>query len=250
MTLKQSEVCLMKKSLSFFSIIILCIYLTGCVGMAPDGPETLTLGENSYRTNFYGTLVPNKYELSDDKLEIDSIVLNRIKHESFELYHADIGPNGEGTIYCSQKDYESASSFYSDPENYSHYCILGVDAPPQKTKTVELIDVDTAKFNALLDFADRSNYDPFDNKHNAKIEKVDLPMPDNTKDTRLVFYKESSDQLLYSSKRTHYYIIDGHLYAVYRYDFGHGEYEKLIAVKAPDEISSYFVEYMKPYIQN
>ena len=48
-------------------------------------------------------------------------------------------------------------------------------------------------FNALLEFADQSDYDPFDKNHNAKIEKVELPMPDNTKDTRLVFYKQSND---------------------------------------------------------
>ena len=80
------------------------------------------------------------------------------------------------------------------------------------------------------------------------IEKVEFPMPDDTKDTRLVFYKQSKDNLFVSSKGTDYYIINGHLYAVYQYDFGHGEYEKLIAVKVPSEISNYFVEYMKSYM--
>ena len=73
-------------------------------------------------------------------------------------------------------------------------------------------------------------------------------MPDNTKDTRLVFYKQSNDGLFVSYARTDFYILNNHLYAVYRYDFGHGEYEKLIAVKAPDDISTYFVEYMKSYL--
>ena len=236
----------MKKIFALF--LILLITLTGCVGLSPDGPEVLTLGENSYKTGFYGTMFPNKYELSDEKLEIDNIVLNRINHESFKLYHADIGSYTEGTIYCSEKDYENALSFYTNPKNYSYHCILGVDSNTQSTRTIELTDVDTAKFNALLDFADQSNYDPFDKKHNSKIEKVEFPMPDDTKDTRLVFYKQSKDNLFVSSTGTDYYIIDGHLYAVYRYDFGHGEYEKLIAVKVPDEISTYFVEYMKSYL--
>ena len=233
----------------FFSIVlILALTLTGCVGMSPDGPEKLTLGENSYKTGFYGTMFPNEYELSDEKLEVDSIVLNRINHESFELYHADIGPYTEGTIYCAEKDYEKALAFYNDPKNYSYYCILGVDSDTQNTRTIELTDVDTTKFNALIDFSDKSNYDPFDKKHNAKIDKVELPMPDNNKDTRIVFYKESSDYLFKSSSGTDYYIIDGHLYAVYQYDFGHGEYEKLIAVKVPNEISNYFVKYMQTYV--
>lgn len=236
----------MKKILALS--LVLLMTLTGCVGLSPDGPETLTLDKNSYKTGFYGTMFPNEYELSNEKLEIDKIVLNRINHESFELYHADIGSYAEGTIYCLAKDYESALSFYNDAENYSYYCILGVDSDTQSTTTIELTDVDTTKFNALLDFADQSNYDPFDKKHNAKIDKVELPMPDDTKDTRLVFYKQSKDNLFVSSTGTDYYIINNHLYAVYQYDFGHVEYEKLIAVKVPDEISVYFVEYMKAYM--
>lgn len=164
------------------------------------------------------------------------------------MYHADIGSYTEGTIYCSKKDYEDALAFYNNPQNYSYYCILGVNSNTQSKMTVELSDIDTDKFNALLEFADKSNYDPFDKKHNDKIEKVELPMPDNTKDTRLVFYKESTDKLFNSSKGTDYYILDNHLYSVYQYVFGHGEYKKLIAVKVPDDISDYFVEYMKPYM--
>lgn len=236
----------MKKLFAIF--LVLLTTLTGCVGTSPDGPETLTSGENRYKTGFYGTLFPNEYELFDEKTEIDSIVLNRINHKYFELYHADIGSYTEGTIYCSEKDYESALSFYNDPKNYSYHCILGVNSNTQRAQTVELIDVDTDKFNALLDFADKSNYDPFDKKHNDQIEKVELPMPDDSKNTRMVFYKESSDHLFNSSKGTDYYIFKDHLYSVYQYDFGHGEYEKLIAVKVPDEISSYFVEYMKAYM--
>jgi hypothetical protein len=38
----------MKKIFALF--LILLITLTGCVGLSPDGPEVLTLGENSYKT--------------------------------------------------------------------------------------------------------------------------------------------------------------------------------------------------------
>ena len=232
----------------FLIILILMLTLAGCVGLAPDGPETIKSGEKTFKTGFYGTLFPNDFELTGETIETNNIKLSKISHDSFELYHADIGSYTEGTVYCSEQDYESALSFYNDAENYSYYCILGVDSDTQSTTTIELTDVDTTKFNELLDFADQSNYDPFDKNHNAKIEKVELPMPDDTKDTRLVFYKQSKDDLFVSSTGTDYYIIGGHLYAVYQYDFGHGEYEKLIAVKVPDEISTFFVEYMKSYL--
>jgi hypothetical protein len=222
--------------------------LAGCIGLAPNGPEILKTNEQTLKTGFYGTLVPNDFVLTEVTLEIQNIKLNKISHDHFDLYHADIGSNIAGTIYCAEKDYENALAFYADPNNFSYYCTLGVDSYTQSTKTVEIADIDTDKFNALLEFADQSDYDPFDKNHNAKIEKVELPMPDNTNDTRLVFYKQSNDGLFVSYARTDFYILNNHLYAVYRYDFGHGEYEKLIAVKAPDDISTYFVEYMKSYL--
>ena len=232
----------------FVLLLIIALILTGCAGLSLDGPETLKGDGGVFKTGFYGTLFPNNYALTDESLNINNITLNKIAHENFELYHADIGSYTEGTIYCAEKDYENALAFYNDPKNYTYHCILGVDSYTQSTKTIEISDVDTDKFNALLDFADQSNYDPFDKKHNSKIEKVELPMPDDTKDTRMIFYKESIDNVFISSKGTDYYIIDNHLYAVYQYDFGHGEYEKLIAVKVPDDISAYFVEYMKSYM--
>lgn len=73
-------------------------------------------------------------------------------------------------------------------------------------------------------------------------------MPDNKQTKRLVFYKESKDSLFISSKGHEYYIIDNALYFVYQYDYGHGEYEKLIAVSVPSAISDYFVKYMEPYL--
>jgi len=244
--MRYNEVKGMKKIFSI--VLILALTLTGCVGLAPDGPETLKTNEKTLKTRFYGTLFPNEFELTGETLEIKNIKLNKISHDSFDLYHADIGSYIEGTIYCEENDYQNALSFYNDPQNYSYFCILGVNSVTQSTTTVEFSDIDTDKFNALLEFADKSNYEPFDKKHNAKIEKVELPMPDDTKDTRLVFYKESNDNLFNSSKGTDYYILNNHLYAVYQYDYGHGEYEKLIAVKVPDDISTYFVEYMKSYL--
>jgi hypothetical protein len=232
----------------FLIILILMLTLAGCVGLAPNGPEILKTNEQTLKTGFYGTLVTNDFVLTEVTLEIQNIKLNKISHDHFDLYHADIGSNIAGTIYCAEKDYENALAFYADPNNFSYYCTLGVDSYTQSTKTVEIADIDTDKFNALLEFADQSDYDPFDKNHNAKIEKVELPMPDNTKDTRLVVYKQSNDGLFVSYARTDFYILNNHLYAVYRYDFGHGEYEKLIAVKAPDDISTYFVEYMKSYL--
>ena len=67
--------------------------------------------------------------------------------------------------------------------------------------------MDTAMFDALLSFADKSYYDLFDSRHNSKVETAEFPMPDNTVDTRMVFYKESNDSLFCSTKGNDYYIM-------------------------------------------
>lgn len=236
----------MKKYIAM--LLTLALLLAGCARMTPTGPQTLQGDGETYKTGFYGSLFPNTFELVGGSFEIQNTKLNRIAYDRFALFHADIGSYSEGTIYCLEKDYEDACAFYADPDNFAYYCILGVDSDTQSAKTVELSDVDTDQFSALLEFAEKSNYDPFDKKHNAQIEKVELPMPDDTKQTRLVFYKESNDHLFVSSKGTEFFILNGHLYAVYQYDGGKGEEEKLIAVKAPDDISTYFVEFMKAYL--
>lgn len=236
----------MKKCLA--AVLFLALMLTGCIGLMPDGPEALEGDGITLKTGFYGTLFPYEFEFEGASFDIDGITLNKIAHDKFDLYHASVGSYSEGTVYCASEDYESALAFYGDDDNYSYYCTLGVDSYTQSTETFEIANVDKDKFCALLDFADMSGYDPFDEEHNSEIEKVELPMPDDTKDTRMVFYKESKDGLFVSSQGTDYYIFDGQMYAVYWYDHGHGEYEKLVAVKVPEDLSEYFVEFMKPYL--
>ena len=228
-------------------VLLSLILLSGCAVAS----RTVKIEGKKYKTGFYGSLFPDESVYYMKTSVGQDSEIKKIEHELFDMYIAqatDPKTLSQYTVYCAEDQYDDAVTYYSDPENYSYYCILGVDSDTQSIKTIELTDVDTSKFNSLLDFADKSNYDPFDKKHNAKIDKVELPMPDDTKDTRLVFYKQSKDDLFVSFKGTDYYIIGGHLYAVYQYDSGYGEYEKLIAVKVPDEISTYFVEYMKSYL--
>lgn len=227
-------------------ILLICVFLlTGCT--KSDATE-LVKGDQTYKTGFYGTLFPNVFTYEEKTMQIGDIYLRQIQHEGFPLYHAETGPYVEGTIYCEEGDYDEALAYYQDPQNYSYHCTLGVDSDTTVETTVELAQVDVDQFEALLNFAAQASYDPFDSDHNSKVETVELPMPDDTKDTRLVFYKESVDQLFVSSTGDAYYVIDGSLYLVYRYDFGHGEYEKLIAVKVPEDIGDYFVSLMSNYL--
>lgn len=226
----------------FAAVLVLIFVLTGCVMLAPGAPESLKSGNEIYKTGFYGTLFPKNYKYAGASVQIDDLVLSKIEHDRFTLYHADIGTYSEGTIYCAEEDFEEALAYYQNPENYSYYCNL-----KNKGKLLEIPQVDPDMFESLLAFAERSGYDPFNSRHNAQIEKEEFPMPDR-KQVRFVFYKESADRLFVSFKGTEYYILEDHLYAVYQYDCGHGEYEKLIAVKVPDDLSDYFIELVKPYV--
>lgn len=225
------------------------LLLSGC-SLAPKGPELLQIDNKTYKTGFYGTLYPHEYSLTEYTVQNDDLTLVRIAHDTFELYHADMGPYVQGTIYCEESQYEQALAYYGDPTNYTFFCTLGVDMTDgTRAQTIELSNVDTVMFDDLLSFADKLYYDPFDSRHNSKVETVELPMPDDTVDTRMVFYKESNDSLFCSSKGTDYYIIDNSLYMVYQYDYSHGEYEKLIALKVPENISTYFISFMEPFLK-
>lgn len=233
----------------FIALLSIVLVLSGC-GLIPERPETLQIDDKIYKTGFYGTLYPSEYSLTEDTLQANDLTLVRIAHDTFELYHADVGPYVDGTIYCEESQYEQALAYYSDPGNYTYFCTLGVDMiDGTQARTVELPNVDTTMFDDLLSFANKSEYNPFDSWQNSKVETVELPIPDNTVDTRMVFYKESNDGLFCSIKGTDYYIIDNSLYMVYQYDYGHGKYEKLIAVKVPENISTYFVSFMESFLK-
>lgn len=228
-------------------LLFLALTLTGCVGSA-SAPEVLHGKNATYKTGFYGTLFPNHFEPEEETLQIGKISLEKIKHDTFALYHADIGSYAGGTVYCNNSCYDDAVAYYKNPKNYLYYCKIGLDSDTTDAETVEIPEVDTEKFEALLSFIEHSSYDPFDDKKNEKTEKLELPMPERIEEQCMMFYKESRDTLFVSEQANNFYIIDGTLYLTYRYDYGHGEYEKLIAVKAPDEIGAYFIALMQPYL--
>ena len=221
------------------------LFLSGCIGMSPDGPASATVNGQTFRTGFYGTLFPYQWETGENVFTVKGTEYHEVLHGTFSLYHADIGPYTSGTIYCREDQYEEACRYYANPEHYSYYCIIGVNSDDTTEQTILIEDVDPARFDALLDFADNAEYLPFDQKNHETVETVELPMPDHKTTQRLIFYKESCDSLFLSSRGHKYYILDGALYFVYQYDHGHGEYEKLIAVPVPEEISDYFVAYME-----
>lgn len=183
------------------------LFLSGCIGMSPDGPASATVNGQTFRTGFYGTLFPHQWETGENVFTVKGTEFHEVLHGTFSLYHADIGPYTNGTIYCREDQYEEACRYYKNPEHYSYYCIIGVNSDDTTEQTILLEDVDPARFDALLDFADNAEYLPFDQKNPATVETVELPMPDHKTTQRLIFYKESCDSLFLSSRGHKYYIL-------------------------------------------
>lgn len=191
---QKGRITIKKAFIVFLSVLL----LSGC-SLTHEGSEILQIDDKTYKAGFHGTLHPHEYFLTEAPLQRDGLTLVRIAHDIFELYHADVGSYTEDTIYCEENQYQQAFAYYSDPANYTFFCILGVNLIDGTcAHTVEFSNVDTAMLDDLLSFADKSYYDPFDSQHNSKVEIVELPMPDDKMNTCMVFYKESNDSLFCS----------------------------------------------------
>lgn len=228
--------------LLFLIIVLISLYISGC-GMAPDGSKTVLIGADTYATGFYGSLFPYNFNRTEEVYNVDDIEFRRLDNDSFDLLHASIGPYSEGTIYCNESQYDEARAYYSDSDNYTYFCQIGTPKKDASPLVMDISHIDIEKFDSLIEFAEKNSYDPFDFVKNNKIEKLELPMPDETESPRLVFYKESKDGMFISSRGEYFHIIDDEIVLVFYYDYGYGEYEKLIAVKVPDEISDYIIDF-------
>lgn len=231
----------MKKTTAL--LLCLAVLLCGCTNLKMLlPPEEVSFEGKTYATGFYENLVPADFQLLEEEgFTHRDILFRRVEHKQFILYHAHVGGYTSGALYCEKSQYAEAAAYYSDPDNFSYYCAIGVNDP---SSTVELTGVDPVKFDALLAFTDVSVYLPFNIGDDRKNQTVELPIPDNDVTPRLFFYKDSKDQLFTTVKNI-YYILDNTLYLVYYYDYeGDG---KLVAVPVPEDLSDYFVEYMKAY---
>ena len=228
----------------FFLSSIVCLFCFSGCGMAPDGPKKVLIEDDTYVTGFYGSMFPHEFEYTEESYLVDDTEFRRIEHEQFELVHALVGSYTEGTIYCKESQCDEVKTYYADADNFTYFCLIGTPKKDVSPLAVDISEIDTEKFDALTLFAEKNSYNPFDFKKNDGIEKIELPIPDDTKSPRLVFYKESKDGLFASSKGEYFHIIDGELILVFYYDMGHGEYEKLVAVKVPEELSDYIIHFL------
>lgn len=226
--------------------VMLCFVLTAC-----SAPETVTIDGTVYRSGFYGNLFPANMTYGSDIYTVNRIEFRRVICDRYNWMHTSNGTTTGGTIYCDDGQWEQAKTYYEDASNFIFYCEAGVENvyEDRKPAIVDLSEgIDPLKFDTLMDFAASNSYDPFDTKKNESVETIRLPIPDSGESPRLVFYKESKDGWFASDKSYQFHIVDETLLLVFYYDYGHGEYEELVAVEVPDELGRYFIELLAQYV--
>ena len=230
-----------KKTKGFLiaAIIMLCVSgpiasilpVLSIVNSASRGSKTITIENTVYRNGFSGDLYPLFYiDYPDDYYNVNGQTFHRVNCERFDLMYTPTNGSAFDALYCSEEQWEQARSYYADGENFIYYCSDKV-----------LPNMNVTKFDELMEFVKENEYNPFGS--NSDVKTCRLPMPDRS--SELIFYKESKDGILVSSKGNGFYLINGKLLMVFYYDMGHGNYEELVAVEVPEEIGQYFVELLE-----
>lgn len=236
----------MKKVLTLSTCAVMVVLMSSC-SLLPRSPipETVSIGGVTYRNGFYGYLWPQNLHRTGDSYSVNGIEYYHIQNKEFNWVHSLVGPYTCGVLYCAENEWDDAQLYYGNPDNYNFYC--KVETANSDPYTINIDSFDSQKFDELVDFQNENEYIPFNNTHNEKIFTIRLPMPDWNLSPQLVFYKESLDGYFISFMGSKCHIIDGQLYLVYQYDYGHGEYEELICVQAPKQLSKYILRLADEY---
>lgn len=227
----------MKKFILGILSVFHILTLTAC-SVVSGVPETVTIDGVTYRNGFYEGLWPvfgqvgyiGSETLQEEVIYDDGTrKFRRVDFEGHDWVHSYTGGTTNGVVYCEESQWEQEYAYYSDSSNFLYYG--GGSLKP---------DIDPEKFDELLSFADKNRYKPFGS--NKGVETRDLPIPDRDESPKLSFFRVSNDGYFVSYKGDTYHIVDGKLVLVFYYDYGHGEYKKLVAVDVPEELGQYFID--------
>lgn len=231
----------MKKIVLFVICAFFIVTLTACnIGLGV--PNKITIDDITYRNGFYGDLWPQNLTYGSGSYKVGSKEFHRVKCKKFDWVHSAIGDTTNGVLYCDESQWEKAHAYYADSENFVYYCKISAQYGKDPVITT-ISDIDPKKFDELMKFADKNGYNPFG--LNKKVKTRSLPIPDKDKSPELTFYKESKDGFFTSYQGSTFHIVDDKLLLLYYYDYGHGKYEKMVAVNVPYELGQYFIKLLE-----
>jgi hypothetical protein len=202
-------------------------------------PETVTIEGVSYRSGFYGDLFPVNFTYSNDYYEAKGNKFRRVNFEMFDLIEFANDGSTLDVLYCAESQWEQAYTYYMNRDNFVYYCRVGMPNIYIDPIIITISSIDHKKFDDLMVFSNENSYNPFRKNNNVITQK--LPIPDKDESPQLVFYRKSNDGLFTSSEANKFHVINDKLWLVFFYDYGHGNYEELVAVTVPNELGQYFI---------
>lgn len=233
------------KKLVVITAIVFTITFTGCGFLIP---QEVTIDNVKYKNGFYGDLIPNSLSHDSNAYVVDDNEFYHANCNKWNLMLSYIGEYEDGTAYCDESQWNEAKAYYEDGDNFDYYAVIGKSFVWSKTSATEISDVNYSKFDELMKFAKENEYNPFAPSLNDNVKTVRLPLPDEKESPEITLFKESKDELFTSYQGYIFYIIDEKLYELFQIDCNYGEYEELIAVEVPDDLSDYFTEFLSKYM--
>ncbi len=225
-------------------IAVFCSFLFAHNVKMFTNPDEIIINNVTYRTGFYGDLYPINIIRTGEKYMVNDKDVYAVNYDRFDFMqysdgtttYGNSGIDG-GQIYCNLEQYDEAKAFYEAPENFLIKCKIG----DLSDNVIE--NFDYKKFEDLYSFSQKPEYSPLlDQDQNMDVVRFRVDSFKDFYEKELTIYKESIDGFFASTKGTHYQIMEGTLYLVIHYDHGHGEYNELVCVPIPNELSDYVVK--------
>ena len=235
------------------------IYLPGVPKVTTDGtitfgsgsavPEEVSIDGTVYRTGFYGDLYPvfgERGDIGSEALE-KNVIYDDQKHEfrrvdfaGHDWVHSNAGVYAGGTVYCADNEWEQTRAYYADTNNFDYYRGAGYYIVES---SVPVPDMDPQKFDELLAFGQKNNYNPFDKRSNEQIQQKTRTLPESEFREGVNFYKVSKDGFFMTTKASMYFVYEGKLLLVFYHDGGggNGGKEEVVALEVPGELGQYFI---------
>lgn len=249
----------MKKYAAF--VLLSCLmFLTSCQlirALAPHEPETVTVEGVSYRHDFYSDLYPQNIAREADGpcYEIDGYKFYPVSGSPYAWLictngdstaeRAEDGTLHNGSLYCAESQWEEAQAYYADMAHFAYFCRVGGNFVDTEPEIIPLPGLASTQFDRLMAFAEANCYEPFAPARNEEIETQRASYPGRDGAPRLIFYRESGDGFFTSTRRFHFYFLDGALLLVYRYDRSN---DAMNVVPVPEDVAGPVMALLDPAI--
>jgi len=201
--------------------------------------KTIKIDGILYRNNFQGNLVfkDPQYERTP-VFEKGANRYFRLKCEQYDLvYNVNVREIGTGeSVYCRNDQWQQLHAYYANPKNFTYECSRR-ESGAAKLAFYSVPDMDIAKLDALVEYCNRNDYDPYGSHSGVKTRRVPYSV---SREPELRFGKLSKDEL-FSEGVASFFIWEGKLlleWYTYSDDY-------MLAVDVPDELSQYFIALVK-----